>query len=73
MRSGNQLTSLPDSFASLTRLTVLELSYVAAASRAVCACVCVTVVSSGNRLTSLRDSFVNLKQLIELDLSCVSP
>ena len=76
--SGNQLASLPDSFANLTQLTTLKLQCVSPSSspprRRATRCVrCVRVVVefSKNKLTSLPDSFGNLPQLAWLDLGCV--
>ena len=79
MSSGNQLMSLRDSFANLTQLTLLLLTYVLLSSspcrhtmRWVC-CMRVIAVYRCNPLTSLPDWFGNLTQLTELNLLCTSP
>ena len=72
MFSGNQLTSLPDSFGSLTQLTTLYLQCVSLSSSPPCCratrCVRVVVVFSENQLTFLPDAFTHLAQLTTLYL-----
>lgn len=80
MFSGNELTSLPESFCCLTTLTELNLECVSSSFLLSCwrvACrtwrVHVVVVFSRNKLTSLPDLFGNLTHLVTLDLKYVLP